>query len=224
MMTRRWNLIAWRGITAGFLVSVIGVARAADVPAVTTGTIMYVTAGIPDSFTYGWTFQTNSDLVVTNLGLWDWDGLGLYHSHPVGLWNSSQQLLASATVPAGMDGALVNDFRYVPITPVELSANETYYLGALYLRTEMDCLFIATPAGTGNNSYAMDPALSAPVSGSTRGSTLTCPTPYPSPPDAVILGPNFLFHAVPEPSSLVLLAAGAVAFSVRVWRRRRRTV
>jgi hypothetical protein len=217
MTTHRWNVVAWFGLAAAWFVSVIGVAGAADVPAATTVYTRSYTAGIADSFTYGWTFQANSDVVVTQLGLWDYFSNGLFHSHPVGLWSSSQQLLASATVPAGTDGTLVNDFRYAPITPLTLSAGQSYYLGALYTPTEMDWFYLGELDGP-RNIFNLDPAFSSPVSASIKGTSLTCPTPYPSPPQAAMLGPSFLFHAVPEPSTFALLAVSVVGLLAWSWR------
>jgi len=77
------------------------------------------------SVTLGWGFSLTTPLTVTDLGYFD-GNLGLVDPHPVGIWDSIGNLLATATVPSGGAGALVNGFRFVPITPVTLGAGFFY--------------------------------------------------------------------------------------------------
>src|SRR5215831_16763268 len=54
----------------------------------------------------GWEFQTTSAITVSALGVYDSQSNGLDFAIPVGLYDSSCTLLASATIPAGTDAVL----------------------------------------------------------------------------------------------------------------------
>jgi hypothetical protein len=69
---------------------------------------------------------------ITSLGFYDFGSDGLAASYQVGLWDSSQNLIASTTITPTSN--LFNEFRYEPITPVTLGsfANpQTFMIGAL---------------------------------------------------------------------------------------------
>jgi hypothetical protein len=76
--------------------------------------------------TIGDQFFTNEAITVTNLGAYSISGLA--QSYPVGLWDSSGNLLASANVPAT---GLPNQFIYVPVTPVFLPIGQHFAIGEL---------------------------------------------------------------------------------------------
>jgi len=76
--------------------------------------------------TIGDQFFTSQAITVTNLGAYSISGLA--ESYPVGLWDSSGNLLASANVPAT---GLSNQFIYVPVTPVFLPAGQYFNIGEL---------------------------------------------------------------------------------------------
>ena len=73
-----------------------------------------------------------ADINVTHLGVLDGgsDGPGLGVAHDVGLWTAAGILLATTTVDNS--GTLQDGHRYAAITPVVLSAGQTYTLGAYY--------------------------------------------------------------------------------------------
>jgi hypothetical protein len=71
----------------------------------------------------------NEPITITHLGLIDDGSDGMSAAHAVGVWTNAGTLLASATVPAGTGGTLVGQFRYVPITPIELTADQVYRVG-----------------------------------------------------------------------------------------------
>jgi hypothetical protein len=198
-------------------VSMVGLVRAdgGDIPAVTTVRVGGYTGGISQSMTYGWEFQANSSIIATQLGLWDQGADGLDFAHEVGLWNASGQLLASATVPAGTDAALIDDFRYVPIAPVTLSVGENYILGAFYGADAMDPVFVAD--GTFSKITAA-PGITPQGSMYAESTSLVFPGGFPL-SDSGTFGPSFTFQAVPEPGTIVLLSMGA--FGGLVWWRRR---
>lgn len=76
-------------------------------------------------FTIGDKFFVNQPITVTNLGAYSISGLA--QAYEVGLWDSSGNLLASASVPPT---TLSNQFIYVPITPVFLPAGD-FHIGEL---------------------------------------------------------------------------------------------
>jgi hypothetical protein len=81
--------------------------------------------------TCGYNFVTGQDsITVTHLGMWDFLEDGLSGLTLVGLWDNSATLLASVSVSPGTGTLLVNGFRYAPISPLILSADTTYVLGA----------------------------------------------------------------------------------------------
>jgi hypothetical protein len=106
---------------------------AAQVPAVSsfTGATVFGAVSSPASDqTIGFVFTPNSNIVVSALGVWEDPTLGvtpLATSHQVGLWTSGGTLLASATVLTS--SPFTGAWRYVPITPVTLTAGQSYTVG-----------------------------------------------------------------------------------------------
>ena len=83
-------------------------------------------------FTLGSQFTTSGPISVDGLGVFDDSQDGLVDSYPIGIWDSTGTLVASGTVGSGTSGTLINQFRYVSITPVDIAAG-TYQIGTLYL-------------------------------------------------------------------------------------------
>jgi len=153
-------------------------------------------------------FRLTADIRVTALGYYDRNQNGLSQSHPVGIYSvSSQSLLASATVGAG--SSLVGLFRYESITPLDLSAGESYRLvgfhpgtgvgGDLYQIIPVGSVTIASPIVHEGNYNNLDSMLSYP----TNGPAMT----------NIFFGPNFLY--VPEPSTGLLTLLAAIALAAR---------
>jgi hypothetical protein len=69
---------------------------------------------------------------VNWLGYYDENGDGLVNSHLVTLWdNSTQTIIASATVPAGTAAPLINGYRWVQLpSTVQLNYGSYYVIGA----------------------------------------------------------------------------------------------
>jgi hypothetical protein len=150
-------------------------------------------------FTLGWDFTVNSTITVNGLGVFDSGQDGLAESHAVGLWDSSGDLLASTTVGSGLSGTLVDQFRYNSIAPVTLSADQTYYVGAVWLDGADPMVFNATGLFT-NPSITYN--ASAYVGGS---SSLAFPSNLYSDTTGYF-GPNI--SAVPEPSTWAMMLLG----------------
>jgi hypothetical protein len=170
---------------------------------------------------YGWEFTLSSSVNVTALGVYDINGAsGLSISHAVGIWDAtSQDLLTSATVPAGTAGTLVDNFMYVSLaSPYTLAAGE-YVIGMTMPQGNADQQYIEVSSET----------TSSPVTyvnsafGTTSGSTLAFPSSIGAFAPGMF-GPNFQFGsaAIPEPSTLVL-GIMPVAVGLGAFLRRRRS-
>ncbi|MBE3069098.1 MAG: DUF4082 domain-containing protein [Planctomycetes bacterium] len=180
-------------------------AGAQELPAITNDDLSGRVSGIAWNLTEGWRFTVNEDIRVMRLGVWDLSSDGLNTSHDVGLWDPAGNLLASGTVAAGTAGALVNDFRYVSITPVDLEAGHDYVIGALYVPSPMDDYI----AGDSSNTFTSDPRIT--WNHCVRYSALpNAPLTFPTEEAnyAGAFGPNFTF--TPEPATLALVALGAL--------------
>jgi hypothetical protein len=148
--------------------------------------------------TAGWEFSVSEDLAVGSLGVFDLDDDGLYLSHEVGIWNSGE-LVLSATVPAGTETLLIDQFRYVEIDPFWLTLGETYVIGAISLGDQ--CV--------GNNSSARITTIPSV----TYERTLISPTDsgFYLPTiegEYYLFGPNFL--VIPEPMTVFLFGLGGI--------------
>ena len=167
-------------------------------------------------FTLGWQFQVNNNITVTQLGVFD-DALnGLGQSHEVGIWDSLGNLLTSTTVGAGTSGTLINQFRYANTAAANLTAGETYTIGAVWLDGTDPMIFGNT------TNFNTDPSITFLNSSFVNGGSLTDPI-IPVGPDPAYFGPNFAFGAaaVPEPASMTLLGLGAFSLAGYGWRRRK---
>src|SRR5262245_52927278 len=63
---------------------------------------------------------TSYGQTIASLGFFDFGGDGLATSYTVGLWDSSQNLIASTVVTP--TSPLIGDFRYGSITPVTIGS------------------------------------------------------------------------------------------------------
>jgi hypothetical protein len=74
-----------------------------------TGSSLYT----PDGPTLGSRFTVGGNpLTVSALGLFDGGTLGFDQGHSVGLWTADRTLLARVDFSPGLDGFMVNGFRY----------------------------------------------------------------------------------------------------------------
>ncbi len=87
----------------------------------------------------GWEFQPTSDILVSALGVLDVTCTadhpacpdGMSQDHEIGIWEADTQTLVAFTiVPTGTSSRKVDVFRYVDITPIELTANQNYVIAS----------------------------------------------------------------------------------------------
>jgi hypothetical protein len=178
-----------------------------------------------DGFSLGTTFTVGAaNEFVLALGVFDGPngmngsiGDGLQSSTPVGLFDSSGTLLASTTIPSGTTATLLNGFRYLPITPVNLLSGNTYTLAAYYSSSDPDVLH--DQGGSPSTSSDFTNYLGAFTGSNTVGS-LSFPTGHTN--GTAYVGPNFQYSStVPEPMTSLMVLSGLSVLAARVLRRRR---
>lgn len=172
--------------------------------------------------TAGTEFTSNITTSVLSLGIYDYGNDGLYGAHEVGLWDSSNALIAWVTIPAGNSAPLLNGYRWVTAS-ASLVAGQHYVIGAGYY-------------GAGESDWFRDSATIDPAFSLVRdlytdgGSPLARPTTsYQNSSTFGWFGPNVevgdIIHAaatVPEPASLLLWGLLGLTFGGACWWRQRK--
>ena len=164
---------------------------------------------------------------VNWLGYYDQNGDGLANSHLVTLWdNSTQTIIASATVSAGTAAPLINGYRWVQLaSTVTLNYGSYYVIGAQTDGVDLWGDLIANNSpDNGNNgqiSWNSDYVQLGAGWEFTRAGRYDFPGNYPTEPpnqsgsDAIYPVANLGFNLpVPEPSSLALFGLSAAAFVI----------
>jgi hypothetical protein len=153
----------------------------------------------------GWTFQPLTDISVAALGVFD----GLPANLEVGLWNSSGTLLASETIDAG--ATPFDQSLYESITPVALTAGQTYYLAAFSPSGEFQALTLSPNLAPPDGMAIMSPDIQLGMVANEDGGVFQFPDTVQGPADTAIIAANFEFEPVPEPASFAFVAAGSLA-------------
>ena len=163
--------------------------------------------------TAGWSFEPVNSLSVTGLGVFNYIIMNQGDTQ-VGLWAANGTLLRSNTITAS--SALNNQSRYESITPILLVPGQVYHLGVYVPATGTVLLGVVTP-DTGTVNISPDVHLRSTAN---TGPGFVFPAEAAPPDGAILLGPNFRYNFVPEPSSFALLCLGA--FAVTLVRRKKR--
>jgi Domain of unknown function (DUF4082) len=163
---------------------------------------------------FGWTFQPLTDIDVTALGAFDYivPPTGVLD---VGLWDATGTLLASGTVSAASPS--VNQSLYESITPVMLTAGQTYYLAA-YSAAPFQFYDAGPDANPSYGNVTMSPEIQLGAVAYSPNAGFAFPSTTEGSHDDAIIAPNFQFEAVPEPSTFYLLSGGSIIL-LAMWRR-----
>jgi len=145
------------------------------------------------------------DMLATDIGFFDSSQNGLAESHEMGIFASDGTLLRSGTIGAGTGASLINQFRYIGIAPLLLSAGQTYRVGAVFTTGDDPVLFPGYVTG-----FSTVPDITFNGSRFAFGATLDDPT-LSFGGDPAYFGVNINATAVPEPTTLLLLGSGVVA-------------
>jgi hypothetical protein len=165
---------------------------------------------------------------VNWLGYADPTGSALVDSHVVSLWdNSTGQIIASATVPAGTAAPLVDGYRWVQLSStVQLNYGSYYVIGAQTDGVDLWGDFISNnaPDNGSNGQINWDSQYVQLGSGweFTRAGRYDSAADYPAEPpnqsgsDAIYPAANLGYNLAiaPEPGYLSLLGLGAGAFLI----------
>ena len=146
------------------------------------------------SWSLGFEFSTNTDIIVTSLGFYDDFKNGLTEAHDIGIYDNTGTLLVSSTVDntSSLDGW----FRWVSISDTFLGAGSNY--------------FIAAVTGSENytwdpNGFIVDPNINFIADAYIQSTILTMPNNSNN--VRGIFGANFDYKTVapvPEPATLLL--------------------
>jgi len=240
-----WSSLQSASAQQEFITSAGGYSAATDYGAADNSLRDGFTGVGPYAGTVGFTFTVGaSNVLVTNLGYYDGPNSaaadvpgyvadGLNNAHEVGIFDSTGNVVASATVAAGTVDIAIADFRYAALpAPVTLLAGATYTLGGqvtqLDLTTSGDLFrddnggftfasaFTVSGADVSNADIAdfTNVSYSGPPSNPTyAGGNFS----EPNEAGTGYAGANFIFVQAPEPSTyaMMLIGLSAVGFCLR---------
>jgi len=188
--------------------------------------------------TVGGIFLTtySSSPEVNWLGYYDHNGDALASSHQITLWdNSTETIIASATVPAGTAAPLIDGYRWVELSStVTLNPGSYYVIGAQTDGVDLwgDILSNNSPDNGTNGQISWNSQYVQLGSGweFTRAGRYDSTGNYPGEPpnqsgsDAIYPVANLGFNivTVPEPGSLTLSGMGVAATVLYLSKRKRK--
>jgi len=141
----------------------------------------------------GFRFEVLAPVEVDALGAWNADSNGgLSTAHQVGIWDSTQTLVASVTVDP-LTGTVIGDWTYAAITPVTLTPGQVYTAGMIYFDTDSDS-YISGASGVTTDANVTWINAAYPSTGSLG---FAYPANDSSPTSGGRFGPNFTFTVVP---------------------------
>lgn len=143
------------------------------------------------NFVVGYLFETDRELVVTDLGTLDIGKDGLADGATVALWSESGSLLAQHSLPGRASAAtsLMDSWRYAAIEPFVLPAGR-YILGSQVYANSSDRYIH-------NADVSFSEGIRWIEGRHANGTALNFPT-YVTPAEASWFGPSFLFEEVEE--------------------------
>lgn len=149
----------------------------------------------------GFSFTANTSMRVTGLGIYDLGAAGFASSHDIGIFRvSDNSVVSSATIGAGLSGTFVagtvDGTRFVNVASFGLKKGVQYYILGNNFSTDQYVF-------GGGGAVTFDSALTwnGFVDGESN-SIFSNPIFQGGLPGN--LGPNFMFSAVPEPTTLMV--------------------
>jgi hypothetical protein len=203
-----------------------GAARATQTEAYLPIAQSYTTATLQGGEVAGCTYQATQDITFNSLGFIDVNTNlsnynyfntpdGLLGTYQVGIWlNSTQTLLASATVTPSSPLGLNSQFRYAPIPATTILAGQSFTVAAL---------LPASPSDAWLTNYVSSnmTGISGPGTGVyLAGNTLSFPTQNGGSDFAVANASTAVVAPEPTATTCLLLALGGLA----MLRHRRRAI
>jgi hypothetical protein len=158
----------------------------------------------------GFAFSPNVPIAITALGFGGYDLVNW--PYRVSIYDSIGNQLATVIVTT--NSTFFNQTYYQSISALDLTAGDTYYIGAG--EEGNGDVWVGSPTGSGvGGSFAINPDIS--YLGYAGGVFTGSPTVQGG-QSYFLVDENFQFTVVPEPSVLCLSAAGLLGIA---WRRRR---
>jgi hypothetical protein len=201
-----------KGITVLAIAAFAGAASAQAVVGFSGGSQFAIYHAASTGDVVGWSFDVNTAIILTDLGVWNQDTLGatvgLQSSHQVGIWDAAGTLLTSGVVNPG--DTAVGNWTYTDVADITLNVGSRYTIGAMYSATDDDGYI------SGPSSLTLASEINPTISGvfPTAGS-LGFVFPGSTSANNGRFGPNFLFREVPAPGGLALIGLGGLVASRR---------
>ena len=163
------------------------------------------------SWTLGYEFNLSKTSVIDALGSYDQNGDGLNGRYDIGLWDTSGNLLSTASV-SGSGDPLVSSFRWADIADITLGPGNYIVASAGAWSANGDNYFYSGSYTTNVLTYVIDKYI--------VGSSLQFPISSGGGVAPGWLGGNVSFETTPVPAPLPFLGVGAAFCFSRKLRQR----